>query len=88
MRGQNSTAFEAVAGEEFTISWQNGAVKSGAAQLLDIEPEFVKITSDSKRAVVTLQENNAMVVVNLETGTLETPTGLGAGLDGVVGGHL
>ena len=44
----------------------------------DIEPEFVKITSDSKRAVVTLQENNAMVVVNLETGTLETPTGLGA----------
>ena len=44
----------------------------------DIEPEFVKITSDSKRAVVTLQENNAMVVVNLETSTLETPTGLGA----------
>ena len=44
----------------------------------DIEPEFVKITSDSKRAVVTLQENNAMVVVNLETGTLETPTGLGS----------
>ena len=44
----------------------------------DIEPEFVKITPDSKRAVVTLQENNAMVVVNLETGTLETPKGLGA----------
>lgn len=44
----------------------------------DIEPEFVKITSDSKRAVVTMQENNAMVVVNLETGTLETPLGLGA----------
>jgi len=44
----------------------------------DIEPEFVKVTSDSKRAVVTLQENNAMVVVNLETGTLETPMGLGS----------
>lgn len=43
----------------------------------DIEPEFVKITPDSKRAVVTLQENNAMVVVNLERGTLETPVGLG-----------
>ena len=44
----------------------------------DIEPEFVKITPDSKHAVVTLQENNAMVVVNLEMGTLETPVGLGA----------
>ena len=44
----------------------------------DIEPEFVKITPDSQRAVVTLQENNAMVVVNLSTEALETPVGLGA----------
>ena len=44
----------------------------------DIEPEFVKITPDSKRAVVTLQENNAMVVVNLGKGNFEMPVGLGA----------
>lgn len=44
----------------------------------DLEPEFVRITPDSQQAVVTLQENNAMVVVDLASGTLGQPIGLGA----------
>lgn len=33
----------------------------------DLEPEYICISSDDKTALVTLQENNAIAVVNLET---------------------
>jgi DNA-binding beta-propeller fold protein YncE len=36
----------------------------------DIEPEYVSITPDSKKAFVTLQENNGIAEVDLGTGTL------------------
>lgn len=37
----------------------------------DVEPEYVAISDDSKTAWVTLQENNAMAKVNLETKKIE-----------------
>lgn len=40
----------------------------GATVAQDIEPEFVAITDDSSKAIVTLQENNALAIVSL-TGT-------------------
>ena len=43
----------------------------------DIEPEFVKITPDSGRAVVVMQENNSMAVVDLSSRSLGDPVGLG-----------
>lgn len=37
-----------------------------------VEPEYVAITADSKYAFVTLQENNSIAKVNLQTKTLDT----------------
>lgn len=43
----------------------------------DLEPEYVTISSDSQKAWVTLQENNAIAEVNLTTKTITGIWGLG-----------
>jgi len=43
----------------------------------DLEPEYITISSDSQKAWVTLQENNAVAEVNLETKTITGIWGLG-----------
>lgn len=44
---------------------------------MDLEPEYVTITDDSKFAYVALQENNAMATVDLTTNSLISVKGLG-----------
>ncbi|MDT0605118.1 choice-of-anchor I family protein [Thalassotalea castellviae] len=44
---------------------------------MDLEPEYVAISSDSQTAFVSIQENNAIAIVNLATNTLEEVKGLG-----------
>jgi hypothetical protein len=43
----------------------------------DLEPEYVTISSDSQKAWVTLQENNAIAEINLATKTITGIWGLG-----------
>ncbi|PJJ67739.1 choice-of-anchor I family protein [Chryseobacterium geocarposphaerae] len=43
----------------------------------DLEPEYVTISSDSQKAWVTLQENNAIAEINLVTKTITNIWGLG-----------
>lgn len=43
----------------------------------DLEPEYITISSDSQKAWVTLQENNAVAEVNLATKTITGIWGLG-----------
>jgi hypothetical protein len=43
----------------------------------DLEPEYVTISSDSQKAWVTLQENNAVAEINLATKTITSVWGLG-----------
>ena len=37
---------------------------------MDLEPEYVAISDDSSKAFITLQENNAMITVNLEDNSM------------------
>jgi hypothetical protein len=43
----------------------------------DLEPEYIAVSSDSKRAVVTLQENNAVAFVDLKEARVTGIKGLG-----------
>jgi hypothetical protein len=43
----------------------------------DLEPEYIAVSADSTTAWVTLQENNALAVVDLQAGAVITIAGLG-----------
>jgi hypothetical protein len=43
----------------------------------DLEPEYITVSDDSKTAWVTLQENNALAIVDLETAKVTAIAGLG-----------
>jgi len=43
----------------------------------DLEPEYIAVSADSTTAWVTLQENNALAVVDLQAGAVITNAGLG-----------
>ena len=49
----------------------------GATVAQDLEPEYITISSDSKTAWVTLQENNAIAVVDIATATVTNILPLG-----------
>lgn len=49
----------------------------GATAAQDLEPEYIAVSSDSKKAYVSLQENNAIGVLNIETGEIEEILPLG-----------
>lgn len=49
----------------------------GATVAQDIEPEYVAISADSRTAYVTLQENNAVAIIDIPTATITRIVGLG-----------
>ncbi|MEL6190516.1 MAG: choice-of-anchor I family protein [Bacteroidota bacterium] len=49
----------------------------GATIAQDLEPEFITLSDDSQTAYVACQENNALVVIDVETGTVSGIVGLG-----------
>ncbi len=51
--------------------------RPGATVAQDLEPEYVTISADSKTAFVTLQENNAVAVVDLATARISKIIALG-----------
>ncbi|WP_156111702.1 choice-of-anchor I family protein [Thalassospira australica] len=43
----------------------------------DVEPEYIAVSKDSKTAYVSLQENNAVAIIDIETATVKRIAGLG-----------
>jgi DNA-binding beta-propeller fold protein YncE len=60
----------------------------GASAAQDFEPEYITVTSDSKTAYVTLQENNAIAVVDIAAGKATRVMGLGFKDHSVAGNGL
>lgn len=49
----------------------------GASIAQDLEPEYIAITPDNSKAYVTLQENNAIAIIDIATATVLDIVGLG-----------
>lgn len=43
----------------------------------DVEPEYIAVSKDSKTAYVSLQENNAVAIIDIETAKVKNVAGLG-----------
>ncbi|MGF7215728.1 hypothetical protein GGR92_001868 [Spirosoma lacussanchae] len=56
---------------------RKGNVENGSSVAEDLEPEYVTFSPDSRTAYVTLQENNALAVINLTSKTVSAIKPLG-----------
>jgi hypothetical protein len=73
-----SADFKSFIGQEATLRTQGVRIfgpNANAAQ--DLEPEYVTISSDSTTAYVTLQENNAIAIVDIATAKVSSVKPLG-----------
>lgn len=52
-------------------------IKPGSSAVTDLEPEYVAVNQDGTRAWVTLQENNAVAIVDLEKNKIAVVKSLG-----------
>ncbi|MBK7666583.1 MAG: hypothetical protein IPJ32_04105 [Sphingobacteriaceae bacterium] len=71
--------FTAYNGQEATLRSQGIRIYGGPSPTSskDFEPEYVAVASDDSKAWVTLQENNAIVEINLTTNTITAIRALG-----------
>ncbi|MGD1949954.1 MAG: hypothetical protein ACFB14_09935 [Leptolyngbyaceae cyanobacterium] len=73
-----TVGFEAFDGREAELRADGVRIFPDATAAQDFEPEFIAVAPDGSQAFVTLQENNALAVINLATNEVEgiVPLGL------------
>jgi len=65
-------------GQEIALRAQGIRIFSTSASVAqDLEPEYVAVSDDNTKAYITLQENNAILVIDLLTNTIESIRALG-----------
>lgn len=63
----NTIGFGAWDGQEAALRAQGVRIQAGVAASVALEPEYIALSRDGRTAVVTLQENNALAFVDLQT---------------------
>ncbi|MNO27281.1 Endo-1,4-beta-xylanase A precursor [compost metagenome] len=66
----------------------NVILKKQTAPSVDLEPEYIAVSADSKQAFVSLQEANAIATLDVETGAFTSIKGLGFKDHSVPGNEL
>jgi 2',3'-cyclic-nucleotide 2'-phosphodiesterase (5'-nucleotidase family) len=61
--------FSAYNGKEGMLRERGVRIAAGTTAANDLEPEYIAVSPDGKQAMVTLQENNAVAVLNLNGAT-------------------
>lgn len=74
----NTATFSAFDGQEAALRAQGVRIQSGVAASIAFEPEYIAVAPDGKTALVTLQENNALAELNLQSGQVTRIVPLGA----------
>ena len=72
-----NAGFTAFNGQRAALKAQGGHFSPGTTLAEDVEPEYIAVSADSKKAFVALQETNLMGVVDLDTGTVTDVFSLG-----------
>ena len=80
--------FTAYNGQSASLIAQGIRVFSTSASVAqDFEPEYIAISDDNTKAYVTLQENNAMLTIDLTTNSITSLVALGFGAYDAVSGN-
>jgi hypothetical protein len=80
--------FTAYNGQSATLIAQGIRIFSTSASVAqDLEPEYIAISDDNTKAFVTLQENNAMLTIDLTTLNITSFIGLGYGAYDSISGN-
>ncbi|MEL7504429.1 MAG: choice-of-anchor I family protein [Cyanobacteria bacterium J06554_6] len=74
----STASFEPFNGRENDLRADGVRIFPGNSVAQDVEPEYIAVSPDGSKAFVTLQENNAVAIVDIETATVEgiAPLGL------------
>ncbi|MDX2259382.1 MAG: choice-of-anchor I family protein [Hyphomicrobiaceae bacterium] len=70
-------SFAAFDGLEASLRAEGVRIADGKLASDDFEPEYIAISPDGTKAFVTLQENNAIAIIDIATATVEDIVGLG-----------
>ncbi|HEX8416961.1 MAG TPA: choice-of-anchor I family protein, partial [Methylobacterium sp.] len=72
-RVTNTIAFDSLNGSEAALRTAGLAIFPGVSAAADIEPEYITVSPDGTRAYVTLQEVNAVAVIDLTNPNASRP---------------
>ena len=73
----NTASFTSFDGQEDALRTEGVRISQGIATSVDVEPEYIAISPDGTKAFVTLQENNAIAIIDIATATVEDIVPLG-----------
>ncbi len=69
--------FDQFNGQEAALRTDGVRIFPDATAAQDFEPEYIAVSSDGTKAFVTLQENNAIAIININSATVESIKALG-----------